>query len=51
MTEIMQLEKQFSEKITELEKKIESQRTELEFKVLYLITFRFREYLDNFYLF
>lgn len=37
MAEIMQLEKQFSVKITDLEKKIESQQTELEFKVIYQI--------------
>lgn len=34
VTEIMQLEKNFSGKIAALEKKIEAQRSELQFKVI-----------------
>lgn len=34
MTEIMQLEKNFSGKIGALEKKIEAQRSEIQFKVI-----------------
>lgn len=47
MSEIMQLEKQFSEKIVTLEKTIEAQQTKLEFKNIEMLQKKSRKSLNE----